>query len=130
MYTHVSPHFLPDWWMDKYIHPFTISYSADKSESNSRVWIFSTYKTHWNSVLKHQKKKATTGRNSQKSVLDFSYWWQYFAYLPSRCAAPPSVTVLTNIPSFSSPASAPTPIPIILIPSPSSSMKKRGGEKP
>ena len=39
--------------------------------------------------------------------------------LPSRAAAPPSVNVLMNIPSFSSPASAPTPIPMILRPRPS-----------
>lgn len=45
-------------------------------------------------------------------------------YLPSLSAAPPSVTVLTNIPSFSRPASAPTPIPMMLMPSPSSSVKK------
>jgi len=41
------------------------------------------------------------------------------ADLPSRAAAPPSVNVLMNIPSFSSPASAPTPIPMMLRPRPS-----------
>lgn len=30
----------------------------------------------------------------------------------SRAAAPPSVIVLTKMPSFSNPASAPTPIPV------------------
>lgn len=43
-------------------------------------------------------------------------------YLPSRWAAPPSVTVLTKIPSFSRPMSAPAPIPMMLIPSPSESV--------
>lgn len=51
------------------------------------------------------------------------------AYLPSRWAAPPSVTVLTNIPSFSSPASAPTPIPMMLMPSPSSSREGEESEQ-
>jgi len=39
-------------------------------------------------------------------------------YLPSRWAAPPSVTVLTKMPSFSRPMSAPAPMPMMLIPSP------------
>lgn len=42
-------------------------------------------------------------------------------YLPSRWAAPPSVTVLTKMPSFSRPMSAPAPMPMMLIPSPSES---------
>lgn len=42
-------------------------------------------------------------------------------HLLSLSAAPPSMTVLTKMPSFSRPASAPTPIPMILIPRPSSS---------
>lgn len=45
-------------------------------------------------------------------------------YLPSLCAAPPSVTVFTKMPSFSRPMSAPAPIPMILMPRPSPS----GGE--
>lgn len=64
-----------------------------------------------------------------KIITDTNYCWEGFqtlslVYLPSLSAAPPSVTVLTNIPSFSRPASAPTPIPIMLMPSPSSSVKK------
>lgn len=47
-------------------------------------------------------------------------------HLLSLSAAPPSMTVLTKMPSFSRPASAPTPIPMILIPRPSSS----GNTKP
>jgi len=38
---------------------------------------------------------------------------------PSRWAAPPMVNVLMKMPSFSRPASAPTPIPIMLRPRPS-----------
>jgi len=38
---------------------------------------------------------------------------------PSLWAAPPSVSVLIKIPSFSKPASAPTPMPMILSPRPS-----------
>lgn len=40
------------------------------------------------------------------------------AYLPSFWAAPLSVIVLMKMPSFSSPASAPTPIPMMLRPRP------------
>lgn len=49
-------------------------------------------------------------------------WNMHNIYLPSRWAAPPSVTVLTKMPSFSRPMSAPAPIPIILIPKPSLSV--------
>jgi len=42
-------------------------------------------------------------------------------YLVSLCAAPPSVTVLTKMPNFSRPMSAPAPIPMILMPRPSPS---------
>lgn len=48
-------------------------------------------------------------------------------HLPSRSAAPPSMTVFTKMPSFSRPASAPTPIPMILIPRPSSSANTQSG---
>ncbi|TRY64445.1 hypothetical protein DNTS_017133, partial [Danionella cerebrum] len=44
--------------------------------------------------------------------------------LPSLWAAPPSVTVLTKIPNFSNPMSAPAPIPMMLIPNPSLSVQK------
>lgn len=47
--------------------------------------------------------------------------WECSSHLLSLSAAPPSMTVLTKIPSFSRPASAPTPIPMMLIPRPSSS---------
>lgn len=46
-------------------------------------------------------------------------------YRPSRWAAPPSVMVFTNIPSFSKPWSAPTPIPMMLIPRPLSPGQRR-----
>lgn len=46
------------------------------------------------------------------------------SHLPSRSAAPPSMTVLTKMPSFSKPASAPTPIPMMLMPRPSSSVRE------
>jgi len=41
------------------------------------------------------------------------------SHLPSLWAAPPSVNVFMKMPSFSRPASAPTPIPMILRPRPS-----------
>ena len=41
------------------------------------------------------------------------------SHLPSRSAAPPGVRVLMKMPSFSRPASAPTPIPMMLSPRPS-----------
>lgn len=50
---------------------------------------------------------------------------RWAAYLPSLWAAPPSVTVLTKIPSFSRPMSAPAPMPMILIPRPSLSEPRR-----
>lgn len=43
----------------------------------------------------------------------------YTAHLPSFAAAPAGVIVLTKMPSFSIPASAPTPMPMILKPKPS-----------
>lgn len=46
-------------------------------------------------------------------------------YLPSRWAAPPSVTVLTKMPSFSKPMSAPAPMPMMLIPNPAASVGHR-----
>lgn len=46
------------------------------------------------------------------------------AHLPSLWAAPPSVTVFTKMPSFSSPMSAPAPIPMILMPRPSPSARE------
>lgn len=47
------------------------------------------------------------------------------SYLPSCCAAPPSVKVLMKMPSFSRPASAPTPMPMMLSPRPSEPAQKR-----
>lgn len=47
-------------------------------------------------------------------------------YLPSLCAAPPSVTVFTKMPSFSRPMSAPAPIPMMLMPRPSPSRREMG----
>ena len=49
-------------------------------------------------------------------------------YLPSRWAAPPSVTVLTKMPSFSRPMSAPAPMPMMLMPKPSESVRQKGGK--
>ena len=43
----------------------------------------------------------------------------HHAYLPSLWAAPPGNKFLIKIPSFSSPASAPTPMPMMLSPRPS-----------
>ena len=42
--------------------------------------------------------------------------WSLTWIRPSLAAAPPSVIVLTKMPSFSSPASAPTPTPMMLRP--------------
>ena len=73
------------------------------------------------SLLSEQLKTA----RSRECVWSVGYnrikWRQdgWTGYLPSLCAAPPSVTVLTKIPSFSRPISAPAPIPMILIPRPS-----------
>lgn len=66
---------------------------------------------------------------------DDSWWGRGGRYLPSRWAAPPSVTVLTKMPSFSRPMSAPAPMPMMLMPRPSASVEERavrgrwGGER-
>lgn len=53
----------------------------------------------------------------------------FFQYLPSLCAAPPSVTVFTKMPSFSRPMSAPAPIPMMLMPRPSLSERRHDKER-
>lgn len=75
---------------------------------------------------------CSSGVNMQYCLSKTRLWNGVSEYLPSLCAAPPSVTVFTKMPSFSRPMSAPAPIPMMLMPRPSLSERRTtqsaGGE--
>ena len=76
----------------------------------------------YNIFVYHNQNKLKTKKKSHLAIHTISVILKL--YLPSAAAAPPSVSDLTKIPSFSTPVSVPTPRPIILNPSPLSSENK------
>lgn len=121
-------------WVTKDEH--TQSSTRARAHTHTRTPIQAQEAWYRGSVLRISKKPFllcswSWGRkvNRQFAMTAPRHRWRVphrpLSYLPSCCAAPPSVKVLMKMPSFSRPASAPTPMPMMLSPRPSEPAQKR-----
>ena len=95
---------------------------------SARSWQLDPRAAAKNERVERDNEASAPGNKTTTAELTSGWCLVGLTYRLSLCAAPPSVTVFTKMPSFSRPMSAPAPIPMMLMPKPSPSGGEMGTE--